>query len=138
MQRIYTLFALVILAAVIQLAMGLGDPGIIGTITFSNGDPTAGVTVTFSGDTNAQSTTDANGDYTFNGNTADLVPGNSVTITPSVSNLNCDPTCIDLYDFWLMSAHILGVSPIASPWGLLAADIDNNAVVNTTDLIQLQ
>ncbi len=42
------------------------------------------------------------------------------------------------YDLWLISMHISGIQPFTEPWQWIAADVDNNSVIDSADIIELR
>jgi len=76
--------------------------------------------------------TGSNGTYTF----PNLQVGNTFMVDPAkdINPLNG----VSTYDLVLISQHILGVSPLASPYQLIAADVNNSGSVSTFDIVQLR
>ena len=77
-------------------------------------------------------TTGQNGHFQF----FDLALGNDYTFTPNQNTgfLNGVTT----YDLVLMTQHILNVVPFDSPYKYIAADINKNGTVTTSDVVQLR
>jgi hypothetical protein len=71
--------------------------------------------------------TDAQGNYQFD----PLPPGQDYSIFP-VKDTNYR-NGIDLMDYILIRDHFLGVQPIASPYTLIAADVNDDCVIDETD-----
>lgn len=80
----------------------------------------------------AQTETDANGDYNFTG----LESGQDYTVLPFLDE---NATLgISTFDLVMITRHILGEAPLNSPYKLIAADIDNSGYISVSDLIQLR
>ncbi|MEP7321370.1 MAG: hypothetical protein ABI761_05600, partial [Saprospiraceae bacterium] len=62
------------------------------------------------------------------GNPYDIIPKKDINPLNGVSTV----------DMIIMQKHILGVTPILSPYKLIAADIDHNGEINVIDLIELR
>ena len=74
--------------------------------------------------------TESNGHYAF----TPLAAGVDYTVTPGK---DIDPlNGVSTYDLVLMSQHILGVTPLTSPYQLIAADVNNDGNVTTFDVVQ--
>ncbi len=106
--------------------------GISGKLIWK-GDPTnnAGVAqamVFLTGDaTDTYGPTDPTGLYTVSG-------GGNVTITPSKLSPPADfMNGVTAADVLILQYHLAGSAPITDPYVLLAADVDNNNTVNSTD-----
>ena len=78
------------------------------------------------------SMTGINGSFMFPG----LNVGTNYTVSPAkdINPLNGVTT----YDLVLISQHIIGTSPITSPYKLIAADVNGNGSVTTFDMVQLR
>jgi hypothetical protein len=104
---------------------------IAGAIDDEMGKSLPGVNVQIS---NVQSTgqTNATGGFEFD----NLPPGASYTITPQKNN---DPlNGVTTFDLVLMSRHILNVQPLTSPYKRIAADVNRNGVITTSDVVELR
>ena len=107
-----------------------GTGTIQGVIATDDAETIEGVQVNVNGGT-AQMTTTANGTFQF-----DLQQGGDYSITPY---LNANPlNGVSTFDLVLMSKHILGVQPLANPYRIIAADVNNSRTVTTLDMIQLR
>ncbi len=95
------------------------------------GLPIGQATVTVSDGTTPQSqTTGATGTYLFTG----LTEGNySLTPAKNVNSTNG----INIFDYFALANHLNGTVPIATPYKLVAADVDGSGVVNNADLTRL-
>ncbi len=123
------------LLAVLFFTQSLNAQGIVsGRITKENGVPIgqAEVHIAYSGQTDTV-LTDGNGGYSA------FVPvAGPITITPSKygppgGHLNG----VTLADTSVMLQHILGLQPLASPYLLIAADVDQSFSVSTFDAVLL-
>ena len=77
-------------------------------------------------------TTDANGTFAF----TEIPAGTNVEITPS-KNYN-HKNGITTFDIIQLSRHILDISPLPSPYHMLAGDVNNSGTITTFDLIFLR
>jgi|GEM_PF-1459230 len=101
-----------------------------GIVRTKDGETVEGVTVQLSGDQEAITTTNAAGQYSFEG----LIPGLSYTITPFK---NDDPlNGVSTLDLDLMTQHILGLQPYDEPSKWVAADVNKDGQATTLDIIQ--
>lgn len=113
---------------------GNSDP-VFGHIeSCSNGGGVPGVIVTIAGDFSEPDTivTDSSGFYEL----PTLQSGDDYTITP-YKNDDVD-NGVTTFDLVLISKHILGVTPLDSPYKRIAADIDNSGSITVADLIHLR
>ena len=78
------------------------------------------------------SMTGLNGGFLFPG----LNVGNNYTVSPEkdINPLNGVTT----YDLVLISQHIIGITPLSSPYKLIAADVNGDGDVTTFDMVQLR
>jgi hypothetical protein len=105
---------------------------IAGAVKREDGVPLNNTEVQLSGDESEISYTDSLGNYTFE----HLEEGYDYTITPFRDG--DDQNGLSTYDIVLISNHILGISPIDSPYKLIAADVNNSGSISTLDIIQLR
>jgi len=102
---------------------------IAGTIATEDGDLAGDVEVNMNGTADASMTTGTDGLYTF----ADVPTGGDYTITPSNDT---DPlNGVTTFDMVLITKHILGVTPLDSPYKMIAADANNSGTITTFDLV---
>jgi hypothetical protein len=77
--------------------------------------------------------TDVNGQYAFNG----TVPlSMNVTVTPLKDDNPLNG--VTTYDLLLMSKHILGITPLNSPYKMIAADVNKSGSITTFDIVELR
>lgn len=107
--------------------------GISGNVSRPGGAPVPGIHVDLSGQSTGSQVTDNSGNYAFSG----LDTGFDYTVTPSWPG-DCQSPCLNVYDLYLISQHILGVAPLTSPYALISADVNNSASVTSLDMINLQ
>jgi len=89
------------------------------------------VTVNISGDVSSSVTTDADGEYDIS-----LLLGSDVTLTPHKDdNHSQGITTMDLID---IQRHLLLIQELDSPYKLIAADVSNDGILSTFDLVILQ
>jgi hypothetical protein len=103
---------------------------IIGLITTEDNNVVSGVEVSLNAASNL--VTGVDGGYFFSG----LALGGDYSIAPKkdAGYLNG----VSTFDLVLISRHILGVTPLNSPYKLIAADVNNSGSITTLDLIQLR
>lgn len=103
-----------------------------GIISTENDLPVGGVSIGLSGQSFGNSTTTANGGFSFTG-----VPvGQDVSLVPThdVNPLHGVTT----FDLVLISKHILNITLLDSPYKLIAADVNNSKTITTFDLVELR
>ncbi len=105
---------------------------IAGVIMTEEDETVEGVAVGLSGQTEMDMTTASNGQYEF----SNLESGYDYTVTPELDldHLNGVTT----FDLVLISKHILGVTPLDSPYKLIAADANNSHSISTIDIIKIR
>jgi hypothetical protein len=106
---------------------------ISGNIHTEAGIPVAGVTVTLSGDDTQTFSTDPSGDYSFT-----VAVGGTYTVTPSKNNDVVVDNGISSIDVLLMNKHILGITPLGSPYKIIAAaevNADGNTQISSFDVL---
>jgi Cohesin domain len=109
-----------------------GQP-LIGNISTTEIAPVEGVQVMLNSNTGQQDfMTSDDGMFTFGG----LGVGEDYTITPLKDD---DPNNgVTTFDLVLISKHILGVTPLGSPYKLIAADANRSNSVTTFDLVEIR
>jgi pectin methylesterase-like acyl-CoA thioesterase len=111
------------------------DYSISGTVTYGNtatGNPVKfvpGVTLTAAGSPQVTATTDSSGAYSLNG-----LGAGAYTVTPSKTG---DLNGIESLDAARIQQHLVGLITL-TPNQLIAADVDNNGVVNSLDAARIQ
>lgn len=104
---------------------------ISGGILTADAVPVMDVQVNING--TADSTlTDAQGQYSFQ----DLSTGNDFTLLPHLDDQLLQG--VTTFDLVLITKHILGVTPLDSPYKIIAADVNNSTSVTTLDMVFLQ
>ncbi len=91
--------------------------------------PVAGVTLNLTGDASQTTSTATNGAHAFQVNT-----GRNYTITPVKTNDTPAALGISTVDILLMRQHILNITPLTSPYQLLAADVNASGTITTLDI----
>ncbi len=90
------------------------------------------VEVNLGGTNNDMRMTNADGEFAF----PSVELGYDYTLQPEKNN---DPlNGISTFDLLLMSKHILGTSPLDSPYKIIAADVNNSKTITTLDIILLR
>jgi hypothetical protein len=90
------------------------------------------VQVGLSGGSISNMTTEADGAYEFN----NLENGYDYTVTPQLDNNYLNG--VSTFDLVLISKHILGVTPLNSPYKMIAADVNNSHSISTVDIIKIR
>ena len=104
---------------------------ISGQVATEDGTPVNEVFMNVTGTSDFTDTTDMDGEYGFS-----VFPGDSVTVTPfKDTNYNDGVTTLSLIN---IQRHILFIQVLNSPYKIIAADVNNNGVIATSDLISLQ
>ena len=111
---------------------GAAAAAVAGAITTEGSLSVEGVEVSLSGDATMNYATNVNGQFSFAG----LKQGYDYTVTPQLDKNYLNG--VSTFDLVLITKHILGVQPLASPYKLIAADVNNSKSVTTLDLIQLR
>ena len=110
---------------------GTGTGTLSGVIATETNQTVEGVEVNVNGGMVMSMITNANGTFSFN-----LPTGNDYSVTPY---LNANPlNGVTTFDLVLMSKHILGVTPLTSPYKRIAADVNRSQTITTLDMIQLR
>ena len=103
---------------------------IAGRIINADGETVEAVDVSVNGGVASMSTSE-NGTYQFT-----LAKGNDYTITPEK---DIDPlNGVSTFDLVLMSKHILGITPLDSPYKQIAADVNKSGTITAYDMVQLR
>jgi hypothetical protein len=105
---------------------------IAGTLRTEQSEPIQGAEVALSGPMSMAVPSSAAGAYGF----TNLDEGYDYTITPvlDVDYLNG----VSTFDLVLIQRHILGITPLNSPYKIIAADANNSQTVTTADIILLR
>ncbi|MBK8654388.1 MAG: hypothetical protein IPN20_10885 [Haliscomenobacter sp.] len=103
-----------------------------GVVTSALGKPLPGVYLTLSGAKVANTLTNGEGAFALPG----LKHGYDYSVTPS----RAEPagSGVTTFDLLLVTQHILGNKKLASPYQLLAADVNLSGSLTTQDLIQMR
>ena len=105
---------------------------ITGTIETMDGHPLPGVQLELTGGQEMISETNAVGDFTFE----EVLLDEAYTIDPY---FNEGPkNGISTFDLILVTKHILGVTPLDSPYKMIAADVDNSGSISILDLVLIR
>lgn len=103
-----------------------------GLISTESGAPVPGVTVRLSGRQSRETNTYSDGAYEFRGLQKDY----DYTLQPWLNDAPLEG--VTTYDLVLISLHILNITPISSPYKLIAADVNNSQTITTLDMVQLR
>lgn len=106
---------------------------LVGRIATLEDEAVEGVEVMLNSNAGDQtSTTNADGIFNFAGNSV----GEDYTVTPSKDD---DPANgVTTFDLVLISKHILGSTPLGSPYKIIAADANRSNSVTTFDLVEIR
>lgn len=109
-----------------------GGVAIAGAVTTEKGNPVAGIELQLSGARSKTTRSDSDGRYRFDG----LLSDYDYSVRPWLDEdiLNG----VSTYDLVLISQHILGRTPLRSPYQLIAADLNNSGTITTLDLVELR
>jgi hypothetical protein len=108
-----------------------GPPLIAGKVVTDAEIPISGVTVSLNGATAQELTTDSSGIFQFE------VPwGGDYSL--GAQQVGHPLNGVTTLDMVLISRHILGISPLQSPWRMIAADVNGSGSVTTSDLIAMR
>jgi Secretion system C-terminal sorting domain len=105
---------------------------VTGRITNELNVPLGGFGVLATGTETKVVYTNSNGDYTFS-----LQQGGSYEIKP----LGCQDNALNgltTFDVVLITKHFGGIQPLDSPYKIIAADLDNNGELGTSDTVTLR
>jgi predicted transcriptional regulator len=108
------------------------SPRIAGLVNTENGQAVPHVQVGLAGSNAQPAETGMNGLYTF----PEMPAGGSYEVIPGRNDHPLDG--VSTLDLILMQRHILGVQPITSPYKLIAADINHDDRISTSDMLQLR
>ena len=120
---------------IIQDNMGAcsGSPIIAGTITNEDDLGVEGVGVNVNSPNGFTQDVETN----FNGGFgAAIVPGADYTVTPSFDENPLNG--VTTFDLVLISKHVLGSTPLGSPYKIIAADANNSGSVTTFDIVEIR
>ena len=101
---------------------------ISGDILTETNKPVRSVTLTASGSPNVTATGNVNGQYII-----PLQSGSNYVITPSKNNDTIFTNGVSVSDVVLLQRHIAQIDTLGSPYKIIAADVDNNSLINNND-----
>jgi hypothetical protein len=102
-----------------------------GKIKLANGFILSGFQVTLTGTTH-YTTTNSEGVFKF----SDLNADKKYTLNITKENQYLEG--VSTYDLLLINRHILGIKPIMSKYGMIAADVNNSGSITTLDMVQIK
>jgi HYR domain/Cohesin domain len=114
---------------------GCADPlinTISGQIANENDEGIETVEIHLNGDGSDLTTSDDNGIYQLSG----LATGGDYSVVPSKDDNPLNG--VSTFDLVLISKHILGVTPLGSPYKIIAADANRSNSVTTFDLVEIR
>ena len=133
MSAMYPFFRLLagLMLMAFSISLSAQQATISGRIATRNDESVTGVTIFVTGQVNAQTVTDDNGNY------AVQVPvGGSYVVRPEY---DLDPlNGVTTFDAVLIQRHVDGTEPFTSPYQFIAADVDHNSIVNIQDTLELR
>lgn len=106
-------------------------PMIAGAIRRLTGDNVSATVVLSSNSDSLDSRTDAI--FAFNS----LIFNRNYTITPRRENIDWTKG-VTTFDVALVSRHVLGITPFASPYTIISADVDRDGDVSGVDMLLMQ
>ncbi len=101
-----------------------------GTVQSELGQAITGVKVKLSGTASDSLVTTSGGAWNFN-----VSQGSSYVVTPTKNNDVTSYNGITTLDIVLMQRHILNVQMLASPYKIIAADVNGSQTVSTLDIV---
>ncbi len=105
---------------------------ITGAISTEQNEPVSKVSVELNGMKGETQPTANDGCFSFK----DKPFNNAYSVTPSKDD---DPANgVSTFDLVLLSKHILNIQPLASPYQLIAADINKSGTITTFDMVELR
>ncbi|RMG84972.1 MAG: HYR domain-containing protein [Bacteroidetes bacterium] len=107
------------------------DPLVAGQIATEGEDLVSNVDININSPAGFNLSMNADGSYS-----TQLPAGQDYTISPLKDDNPLNG--VSTYDLVLISKHILGVSPLDSPYKLIAADVNHSGSVTTFDLVALR
>ena len=109
---------------------------VAGAVRAEANQPVTAVTVsaTAAGIVAGTATTTTTGDFTVNGLTA----GQNLQIRAARANDNDKAVGITTYDIALISKHILDIDHLATPYKMIAADVNKDAAIDALDMLELR
>ncbi len=111
---------------------GQASPLVHGQVVNASGQGMADVNILLTGDRNAQTVTDAEGNFEL----PHLPPGGDYRIRATYEDDALRG--VSSLDMLILYRHILQIAPIADPFLLLAADVNADGKTSTFDLVQMQ
>ena len=99
-----------------------------------SGKVVGGVTMTVTGDAYLSGVTLGDGSYALGG----MAYGGTYCVTPSKADDSPTNRAVTSADAALIQRYAVGLTPLDSPYKLLAADVNANGVVNTADATMIQ
>jgi hypothetical protein len=102
-----------------------------GKIKLANGFILSGFQVTLTG-TSHYTTTNSEGVFKF----SDLNADKKYTLNITKENQYLEG--VSTYDLLLINRHILGIKPIMSKYGMIAADVNNSGSITTLDMVLIK
>lgn len=124
---------------IIQANMGQcdDDPLVAGTIATESNQVVENVTVNVNSPAGFNdNTTSGAASQTGNYVVSNLTSGLDYTITPQYDEDHLNG--VTTFDLVLISKHILGVTPLGSPYKIIAADANKSGTVTTFDLVEIR
>lgn len=103
-----------------------------GIIATEENQGVEGVDVNLNGSSQAGFLTENSGQYSFDIPT----PGGDFTVSPSKDDNPLNG--VTTFDLILISKHVLGVTPLGSPYKIIAADANRSKTVTTFDIVEIR
>lgn len=107
-------------------------PMMAGLVSREDDNAVEAVEVSLSGQMNASMMTSINGTYEF----ADLPQGSGYTLTPYRNDNHRNG--VSTFDLIIIQQHLLGITPLGSPYKRIAADVNKSNTITTLDMIEIQ
>jgi hypothetical protein len=103
-----------------------------GKITTESKEGVANATLTLAGQESANINTDSDGNYKFPG----MAMGGTYTLSPAKNGDYGNG--VSTLDLVMLQRHILGIQKLNSPYLMIAADVNNDKKISSSDLIELR
>ena len=123
------------------LSLPLPTYSLAGTVMYTNYPPTElatqrveNVTMNLTGDATSSALTTSDGTFGFSG----ISLGDTVCVTPTKADDTTVANGVSVGDLVLIQRHILGLTPLDSPYKLLAADVNGSKTISVGDLVWIQ
>jgi len=122
-------------STILDYAISNGRVDVLSLVTLSGrlltpwNEPVANADVFFDLAMTEVSTTDANGNYTY-----EVMPGSEVYVQPAKPLNNVNTNGITTLDIAMIRRHIFTITPLNNPYKIIAADVNRSESVSALDI----